>query len=97
MIDVRELKDKFDKMNYTEEELSILRGESVPDKKEFNKLVQKVIRLGDTEYILKLLGYSSRSYDKDMDLDPHQKKQCVNRKIERRKRLNNKIELQSIQ
>jgi|GEM_PF-5317104 len=73
MIDVRELKDKFDKMNYTEEELSILRGESVPDKKEFNKLVQKVIRLGDTEYILKLLGYSSRSYDKDMDLDPHHK------------------------
>lgn len=59
MTDIREFKDRMDKLNYTEEELAIFHGEEAPSGKEYNKLLRKVMRLEDTEHILRLLKYVS--------------------------------------
>ncbi len=56
MKDLRELKDIIDEWNYTEDELKILHGEVMPSDEERNKLIIKVIRLGDVEYTQKLLN-----------------------------------------
>lgn len=59
MTDIREFKDRMDKLNYTEEELAMLHGEEALSGKEYNILLRKVMRLEDTEYILRLLKYVS--------------------------------------